>query len=538
MTPADLRRELALIAKADARPRVADTGPLTFRAFLESPRFCGLTLSPAIAAIADASEGRRPTIDDETAQQLFGCSLDDLPTEPRRTVAVRAGGRGGKTSRLLAPKAVHAAWTVPLPDVRRGEVARALLIAPDKDLAAQTLSYARGYIAGSGVLRAALVDAPRSEDDDEIGTKERIALKRPDGRVVEIVIKAATRGGKAARARTLVFAGLDEAAFFYADDGYTVTDREIYRAAIQRVVPGGQVWIVSTPWIAETGILEEQVQKNLGSHETALVAVAGTRLLNPSWDPTGEIEADMRAEDPENAAREIDAVPLAAGTTTFFDPTAIARAFELEPPTGVVAAVGAGGDLGFVNDSSAAAAMVRYRDGVYAPKVVVEIRPEPGEPLKPSVVCRAIARAIVPAGAESIVADGHYRESAREHLSENGVIFLDAPAGAPGKHETYLALRNAMGEGKLCLGGSEWADESTRRRLRLQLRAVLKKPREGGGVQIVSPRKKGSGHGDIVSALVLGHWAVMGYGNDDGFDPTDQGPGDTRWAGYEGRGYG
>jgi hypothetical protein len=43
-------------------------------------------------------------------------------------------------------------------------------------------------------------------------------------------------------------------------------------------------------------------------------------------------------------------------------------------------------------------------------------------------------------------------------------------------------------------------------RLVAQLKAVVSSPLPGGGTRISSPRRAGQGHGDIVSALVLGVW--------------------------------
>lgn len=231
---------------------------MKFRAFAESPAYCNLELSPLMAAIMDAADGVTPTtISDSECLQHFGCLLDELPDEPRRTVAVRAGGRGGKTSRLLATKALHAAWTVPLPTLRRGEVASSLLVAPDLKLARQALSFVVGYAEDSKILRRALVDDP---------TKDSVDLRRPDGKRVRIEVVAASRGGRGARGRTLCFAGLDEACFFYDESTGVMNDADVYRAVLQRVVPGGQVWIVSTPWLADTGLLEQVIAKNWGAH--------------------------------------------------------------------------------------------------------------------------------------------------------------------------------------------------------------------------------------------------------------------------------
>jgi hypothetical protein len=290
------------------------TAPPNFRTFLEAPRFCGLELSPLIAAIADASQGIRPTtITTAECMAHFGCRRSGLPRKAPRTVGVRAGGRGGKTSRLLAPKALHAAWTVPLPTVRKREIASSLIVAPDRALGRQCLSFVKDYIEGSRILSAAL----------EAETRDSVELRRPDGKRVRIEVLAATRGGRAVRGRTLVGAAMDEACFFFDEESGVVNDGDIYRAVLQRIVPGGQCWIVSTPWLADTGLLETIIGKNFGVHDRALVCTAGTRALNPTWDPTGEIETDLRETDPEAAMREIDGIPLSGGAGIFFDPGAI-----------------------------------------------------------------------------------------------------------------------------------------------------------------------------------------------------------------------
>ncbi len=503
------------MSRAAAQPKLA-VKPISYLAFLEGSDFCGLTLSPAMAAIAAASEGAPvgEHVDEATCVAIFGCAPDALPTVPRRTVGVSAGGRGGKTSRLIATKALHAAWTVPLPNLARGERARAVIISPDRDLAEQALDYARGYVEASPVLSRAQVVGTRGP------LKTRVRLRRPDGHEVDIVVGAASRGGKAARARCLVFLGLDEAAFFFADEGHAVTDREIYRAGIMRVVPGGQVWIVSTPWIAEQGILEERITSETypADHPRAgerrhahslTVARVGTRMLNPEWDPDGSIERDMRESDPENAEREIDAIPLAAGTAVFFDPEAVRRMFELPAFPGSQVGIGVGGDFGFTNDCSAAVGTRRLTGDAFDTFDAYERRPTRGQPLKPSEAIGGAAQFTLRCGAKQLAADGHYKESSREHLHAAGVSFVEAPSGNDGKVDTYTAARAAMNEGRV---RCSIADPTLRARLREQLRSITRKPLPGGGVAISAPRRRpgptgqSGGHGDLVSGWVLSLW--------------------------------
>lgn len=494
------------VANLSAREREAlareiahrERAHLRFRSFLERPDFCGLALSPMVAAIADAADGTRPTtIDDDTAQRYFGCSLDALPSQRRRTVAIQAGGRGGKTSRLLAPKALHAAWTVPLPTLAHNEHAVALIVSSDLVFAKQALSFCIGYVQQSPVLSAALVDEP---------TTESLTLKRPDGKLVDVRVRAAGARGKGGRAFTLVFAGLDEACFFFDESG-VVNDKEIYRACSQRIVPGGQLWMVSTPWIAGVGLLEEKLAQDFGSHESTLCARGvGTRALNPSWDPDHEIENEERKNDPDNAAREIDAQPLTAGSMHFFSREAIEQAFRTSLPQKLPRTPGrdyfSGGDPGFKRNSSALVILERI-EGVegqqarYRLALLDERKPLPGLPLQPKAVTADFAELMLSYGSREFVTDSHEIDDVRDALTAKRCSAVMAPDPA----ECFVELRTLLHEGRLEL--PEHA------RLRSQLREVLSKPMPGGGTQIVSPKKADGSHGDLVSALSRAAWHAV-----------------------------
>lgn len=467
------------------------------REFAESSHFCGLTLAPLMAAIMDAAEGRPvTTIDDEAALRHFGCSLAKLPRRALRLIAVRAGGRAGKTSRLLATKALLAALTVPLTTLAPGERAVSLIMAPDLVLARQVLGFVRGYIETSPALTARVLN----------DTADEIELRRPDGLPVLIRVRAASRGGKGGRGFVLVFAGLDEAAFFRDDASGVVNDTEIYRAVAQRLVPGAQAWIVSTPWIAGTGLLEETLGADLGTHEHALCVVAPTRTLNPTWDPDGTIEAALRESDPENAEREIDAVPLAAGSAQFFDKVTLDAATDphrpqdLQPEQG--AFYGAAGDFAFRRNASTVAVVRRdpQPDGNDRFELVLldERRPETGAPLKPGAVVDEFAPSVVRYSVARIGADSHERDLVAEEMARYDLTVASLPAGQAGKAAQYLFLRRLLREGRFTMPKNA--------RLRAQFNAVLSRPAPGGGLTITSPTTPDGSHGDLVSAVVGAAW--------------------------------
>lgn len=482
----------------------------SFRGFCESPHFLGLSLSPLMAAIMDAADGRPvTTIDDETARKHFGCVRAKLPRAARRLVAIRAGGRAGKSSRLLAPRAIYAALTVPLPTLAHGERAVALLMAPDLRLAHQTLGFVKGYCEASPTLRAMVTNT----------TADEVELRRPDGLPVVIRVRAASRGGRGGRGFVLVFAGLDEAAFFRDESSGVVNDTEIYRAVAQRLAPGAQCWVASTPWVAGMGLLEETLARDLGAHEHALCAVAPTRALNPTWDPDGTIEAALRESDPENAEREIDAIPLAAGSALFFEKTTLDAATDANRPLDLTPAAGglygAAGDFAFRRNASAIA--VVRRDGErYELALLDERRPETGAPLKPAAVVSDFAAHLKRFRCTRIAVDSHEREQVTAEAARHAITASPLPEGQAGKAEQYLLVRQLLREGRLKL--------PKHTRLRAQLNGITSKPSPAGGMTISSPTTPDGAHGDLVSALVGAVWAAARDASAPAYNPSARRP--------------
>ncbi len=498
------RREARRIEARDAREAAAlaaEPLPATLREFLESPDWCGLELSPMVAAIVDAAQGIRPgTIDDATCERYFGCPLDGLPKIARRVLALCAGGRGGKTSRLLAPAALYFALTVPLPTLRRREHAVSLILSSEVAFARQALTFAAGYVEASPKLRRLLVGKIAAD---------KLTLRRPDGKLVDVRVRAAGARGKGGRAFTLCFAALDEACFFYDASG-VVSDTETYRACIQRIVPGGQLWMASTPWIDGVGKLEETLAANWGNHAAALaVRGVGTRALNPTWDPDGTIEADLRRDDPENARREIDAVPLTAGARHFFSREAIEAMFKPDlpqrSPYDAANTYGAGGDTGFVRNSSALVIVAQTpatqpgRERIRV-ALIEERVPQPGNPLVAEAVAADFAALMLGYQVKQLVVDGHEREKVSKALNAKGASAVAAPPPV----ESFSRFRTVLHEGR--------ADAPEHPRLRRQLRDVMVKPLPGGGVQITMPQSADGSHGDLVAALVNANWKLSKAG--------------------------
>lgn len=501
---------MARLDAIEAAGKARSFGRMPLLAFSEHPDLGGLALSEAQRAVMQAAQPESVSVSADLCRKLFKCGPEALPQRRPRAVVVSGGGRSGKTSRLLAPACVHAAWTVPVrahgappipgfPDAQimaAGERPRAIVISSKKKLAAKTFQMIRGIIEASPILRRAVVG--------EI-TTTCINLLRPDGIVVEIMIGVASEGGADARSASLVFFGLDEAAFLRGE-GYAANDEDLYSAGSVRVVPYGQTWIVTTPWVEGEGLVERLIATSWGSHADALVAArVSTRTFNPTWDPSGEIEAAERKRPggEENVQREVHGLPLARGTKGLFPPAAVRRALERRSPGGSPEALGAGADIAHDSDHASLAHAARWPGGLFGLTKILS--DDPADERPPSEVYARYADACADAEIRDVAADSHYKWTFKEALKKRGVRLVDAPAGRDGKATTYLALRSLLTEDRLALGD---LPADVRDDLAEQLAGVLRKPGEAGSTIIVQRRLADGNHCDDVSSSVLALWRV------------------------------
>lgn len=487
--------------------------PPTFREFLESPDFAGpymavVGLSPVVAAIVDASEGSPvESLDDDQALEVFRLRIEELPLgdDVPRVVVVNAGRQSGKTSNLLAPKCVHAAWSTPAPHLRPGQVARCVIISPKTEQSRQAFRYCKGIVEASPRISRNIVKI----------NEQQILLRRPDGHLVEIVVGAADSGGSAARSATLLFCGLDEVAFFF-DEDHAVNDRAIFDAAMGtlRMLPTAQLWMVSTPWIDGSGLMEQLITEHWGrAGSRVLVAARVSSYALRGIPDDGSLREDTDTED--TYAREVLAQPIAAGAHNFFNRTKLASALLQAPPSGPPEQLGAGGDFGFERDCAAAGVMGRWLGGKFAPVLVEERTATPGDLEAATATVRELGSLVAAAGCSQIMGDQWKRTFVREHLHAAGVAFVDAPGSDEGKAELYGAFLRLVEEDRFCLAHLE---PHLARYVHDQFAAIIAQPIPGPGkrFRIISPRTKRTlegqaagrlgAHGDVADALVKAAW--------------------------------
>jgi hypothetical protein len=210
-------------------------------------------------------------------------ALQVPPTEPAREIFCVSGRRSGK-SRIASLLAV---WQSAFKDWRGilgpGERGKAVIIAVDRAQAKIIRDYISGLLHGTPALRA-LIQA-------EI--RDRIEL------TTGIDIEVMTADFRSLRGRTIVFAAMEELAFWQPDEQSSNPSLEIYRALKPSLAtaPGSLLLGISTAY-SRSGLLYEQVQKFHGRPGSTLVWVSDSMTMNPLLSKElieSELEADPAA---------------------------------------------------------------------------------------------------------------------------------------------------------------------------------------------------------------------------------------------------
>lgn len=470
--------------------------------------FCdwlGVTLTPAQRVVGKiAYDGLQPKDlpPDERAlaRELLG-DVDEIPDDARSTLVAVCGGRGGKSYALVALRLVWGMYVRDVSSAAPGQHPAALIIAPSEKLRQEVVNYAVGAIRSKPELKKTLIVPKGTADDGVVGA---FSVRRPhDRKIIDFVAGVATKGGYGGRGRSWTDAVLDECAFFQ-DETFAVNDQTLFDAASARVLPGGQTLVTSTPW-AEFGLLYTLFTENHGKPKNAIAVHAPTTLLNPA-DWAKKLVARAYATNPENAEREFGAKFMKGGTTIFFAPDLIDSCIDdtlsIDVPRVPLPGelVAAGGDLGFRSDSASLAITHLTATGSLILGELFELQPklQPEGRLRPKRTIAAFKERMATHGATSLMGDQHYAETADEELWESGLTFMQCPASTD---EVYVRARQKMREGVVKFARHD--------RLIRQLKEVQGRPLPGGKMSIVQPRWAKGGHGDNVSAFVLGLWQLM-----------------------------
>lgn len=423
----------------------------------------------------------------ELARRIFG-DVERFTPEQRRIFGAVCGGRAGKSRLFSATRLLHLGLTVDLSRLAPEEPGYGMIVGPKMTHAKQVLAYVRGAIRSAPALAAAVVR----------DTAEEIVIRR--GRhLVSFLCAAASVRGDTQRGKTLFAFTLEEACFFRDAETGAVNDVDLFQAMMPRLLPDGQAIVPSTPYV-KAGFLFDLWARNHGHPVDAIVAHAPTTLLRSDPHILEQV-ALVYAQDPANARRELGAEFVSLDASRFFDDESVERAVSPASDVAPGDRLTAGGDFGFVKNTSALVVGF-WRGDTYHVLRVIERLPGDGAPLVPSETVRSFGREARALGASAIMVDAHYREAVREHLLDAAAHLYPAPEGQRGKAETYAKLRMLLREGKVKLPDNA--------RLVRQLREVEARLLAGGGISLSSPTWTDGAHGDIVAALVLAVWQDHG----------------------------
>lgn len=504
--------------RAEAERRI-DWANLSAEEFLESHDFCDIAISPAQRALARGSDGL-PITHLGPLDLEYHCGARVLPPpmrKPRRVVC-RSGRRSGKTLIAGMLGLVRKALTLALrrepkdderPErdglvgVRKGEPVRGLIVAPRL---AQS-------VATFGILAAILVESPKLKQY-LVGTPaaESLTLRRDDGQLVTIEVKAAAPKGTNLRGGWFIGVVFDEADFFGEKDASIKLEDQM-DAVSPALIPGAQMWAISSPW-DESGEFYAMHTEAFGAPDETFAFHSSSQRMNPTHCDAEDIEK-QRLKKPEFVSREFDAVPMAAGSEQFFPEASIIAAcirdapLKLEPNG---APHWAGSDPG-LRKNSATLALARNTGGkaelaYYEEKIPPRKSPEqaledrkkgipPG--LSPSVIFGSFAKTALAYKATKIQGDQYYEDDAIEQMpkvkGERGeTVWYDTIVdNNDSTADLCTKFRSMLNEGQVILPRDPT--------LMQQLRDT--KSRRGQGKVLVTLPRTGAAHGDLLKAVVL-----------------------------------
>lgn len=458
-------------------------------------KHAGIGASPLQLAMCRAADGRRlrGVLTAAELVQYFGVESEAaLVGLVVVLMVIVAGVRGGK-SFTASCAALKGALTADMSGMKPHEVARVPIVAPNTDNAAATFAILRGVVDGSAALAALVVGR----------TADSLTLRRPDGRVVEIVVAPASRGGISLRSRWLAGFVLEECAFFPSEvDGHVISAEALLRAGETRLLPGAAGWIVSSP-NGPQGLLHDLYRGHFGKPDRVLVVHAPTRALNPSF-PQKTIDA-VRRRDPDAAAREYDAAWVDA-ESAFFDAATVDGAtrpdfpqLPVEEETLYTAAIDP------ATRSNAFTLCVIATGERHRVALVRQWQGSKRAPLSPRETLRQIAAAIKPYGVHTVLADQWSVDAIKDLAADVGLEIEERVQTAASKWQAYENLRTLLLERRL-----ELAPDPLLRSDLLALRKVV----NHAGPKVEAPRQPGGRHADYASALALAACDLVDPHND------------------------
>ena len=409
--------------------------------------------------------------------------ITDFYTSGALGAVAEVGRRGGKSSTICGKVAPAELTTmverngelVPFHEVPPGDIAYFAMISAEKPQAKARLQTTKKALQSLGFTLS------KDNTEEIILSGQRLG------------VLAVTASVKGVVSFTCLGALLDEMALWEDEEakanpaGVVVKTLKPTTATMKQA----RIWYVSAPF-AQMGEHYEMTQN--GNTPAQRVYHGATWEANPTLT---EAETHLLEEDYASWLRNYAAVPMSSDETKFFAAEMIEAACKSNFAFPRVDTTRAGADLAFRRNSAAIALLQKYAEKIRLAAVDERV-PQPKQPLKPSVVLSDFIALAVQYHADAVAADLHYIESLREETDKAAIGLLDYPTDE--NDRVYVRVRVLLAKGLVDLSRAP-------KKLIDQLKEVTSKPLDSGRMAIKLKSVAGA-HGDLVSALVAGVWAL------------------------------
>lgn len=461
---------------------------------LTSPSAFGLvSATPLQRALCRASDGE-PLGDlwsYPEVREAFGNS--EPPADSPDWFCILSAIRCGK-SLFAAAKAVQISQNVDLshPWLSVGDEIRIPIVSVRMQEATAVYNHLVRNLLAKPALRKLLIGEP---------TTDSVTLRHPTGRPIEVTIAPLAKAGAALVARWLPCVIFDEAPLMAGQqDGKKNLD-EALDAISGRVLPGGQVMLIGSPW-APFGPIYDLVQDHWGKPSKGVViARAPGPAMNPIyWTPercdhirrtnpgahrTNVLalfadleEAIFSSIEVEGAQRKTPVRPYEQGHhyVAAMDPATRGNAWTLL----IVECTGIGGPSGY--------------DPLFSIALAVQWQGSKSAPLKPDAVIQEIAAHLKHYHLDSVVSDQHSVDAIRDIADRHQLRIVERTIRSDNRLEMVERARVVLSEGRLEIPPD--------RQLVSDILSAKKRVTTNG-VTLVLPRSGDGRHADYVPPLGL-----------------------------------
>lgn len=412
-------------------------------------------------------------------------ALANLPKAPPRMVVLCAAVRTAKST-MVAAKALRNAYLGDCSGLARGEIPRVPIVSVDLDKADETFSKLLGALE-SPTLESLIVDG-----------KERarsVLVRNISGRPVEIKVVAGARAGKSLVSRWCLGCIFDEAPRMIGAEDGVINLQHALTAIRARMRPGAQIDLVGSPW-APKGPVYELVQSRFGKPGDDVLVIVATGpqlrpgLYTPEYCERIKLEDDAAYEmdvlahfaDPEDALLSSVDVGAAVQSAPMLQSAVDGQHYVaiMDPATR-----GNGWTLGVLTCPEA---------GRYETCVAREWLGTRANPLRAGEVLREMAGILEPFGLYEVHTDQWGFDILQEvaELAETGLAFI------PQTRDDDVAvkkLETLFGQHALAIPNEP--------KLKRDLIAMRKRPRQEGGFKVILPQTNDGRHCDYGAMMAL-----------------------------------